>query len=87
LNLPFKTLPELFQYFGHVDKAKDFLEKMRWPDGKIICPIYGKCGAYRNSDMKYFTCRAAKCKNHFTATVGTMMENKKMPIHCVETAT
>lgn len=80
MNLPFKTLPELFQYFNHEDKARDFLEKMRWPDGKIICPACGVRGAYRNSDMKTYGCRDMKCRNKFTVTVGTMMENTKLPL-------
>ena len=53
MNLPFKTLDQLFQYFNHEDKAKDYLEKTRWPDGKIVCPTCGKRGAYRNGDCTY----------------------------------
>lgn len=80
MNLPFKTLPELFRYFNHEDKARDFFEKMRWPDGKIICPICGVRGAYRNADMKTYTCRDMACKVRFSVTVGTMMENTKLPL-------
>ncbi|MFN8290758.1 MAG: IS1595 family transposase [Chitinophagaceae bacterium] len=80
MNLPFKTLPELMQYFNTEEKAKDFLEKMRWPDGKVVCPICGKRGAYRNCDFKHYTCREMKCRSRFTVTVGTMMENTKLPL-------
>jgi hypothetical protein len=80
MNLPFKTLPELFQYFNYEEKARDFLEKMRWPDGRIICPICGVRGAYRNADMRNYTCRDTKCQARFTVTVGTMMENTKLPL-------
>lgn len=80
MNLPFKTLPELMQYFNHEDKARDFLEKMRWPDGRIICPTCGKRGAYRNSDMRTYSCRDMACKARFSVTVGTMMENTKLPL-------
>lgn len=80
MNLPFKTLPDLLQYFNHEDKARDFLEKMRWPDGKIVCPSCGKRGAYRNGDMKTYQCRDMACKTRFTVTVGTMMENTKLPL-------
>ena len=79
-NLPFKTLPELFQYFNHEDRARDFLEKMRWPDGRIICPSCGVRGAYRNADMRTYQCRDMACKSKFTVTVGTMMENTKLPL-------
>lgn len=33
MNLPFKTLDQLFQYFNHEDKVKDFLEKQ---DGLMV---------------------------------------------------
>jgi hypothetical protein len=80
MNLPFKTLPDLLQYFNHEEKARDFLEKMRWPDGRIICPICGVRGAYRNADMKTYSCRDKTCKARFSVTVGTMMENTKLPL-------
>jgi transposase-like protein len=80
MKLPFKTLPDLLQYFNHEEKARDFLEKMRWPDGKIVCPICRKGGAYRNCDMRNFTCKDIKCKARFTVTVGTMMEHTKLPL-------
>jgi hypothetical protein len=80
MRLPFKTLPDLFQYFNSEEKARDFLEKMRWPDGKIICPYCNKRGAYRNSDMRTYTCRNVQCKHRFNVTVGTMMENTKLPL-------
>ena len=80
MNLPFKTLPELFRYFSNEDKARDFLEKTRWPDGRIVCPKCGKRGAYRNSDMRTYVCRDQECTNRFSVTVGTMMENTKLPL-------
>lgn len=80
MNLPFKTLPELFRYFNTEDKARDFLEKMRWPDGRIVCPKCGVKGAYRNGDMKTYVCRDQECVNRFSVTVGTMMENTKLPL-------
>ncbi len=80
MNLPFKTLPELMQYFNTEEKARDFLEKMRWPDGRIICPICGVRGAYRNCDLKTYTCKDVDCKSKFTCTVGTLMENTKLPL-------
>ncbi len=80
MNLPFKTLDQLFQFFNSEEKARDFMEKMRWPDGRIICPICSRRGAYRNCDFKTYTCREVKCKARFSVTVGTMMENTKLPL-------
>ena len=80
MNLPFKTLPELLQYFNNEDKSRDFLEKMRWPNGDIICPICGAKRAYRNGDCKTYKCRNIDCKTNFSVTVGTLMENTKLPL-------
>lgn len=80
MNLPFKTLDQLFKHFDNEEKARDFLEKMRWPDGRVICPLCAKRGAYRNCDFRTYTCRDQKCKNKFSVTVGTMMENTKLPL-------
>jgi hypothetical protein len=80
MKLPFNTLPELMQYFNSEERARDFMEKTRWPDGAIICPICGVRGAYRNCDFKTYTCRDVDCKSKFTVTVGTLMENTKIPL-------
>jgi transposase-like protein len=80
MNLPFKTLPDLLQHFNSEEKCRDFLEKMRWPDGNIVCPSCGCKYCYRNSDMKSYKCRIKKCGSRFSCTVGTMMESSKIPL-------
>src|SRR5689334_12714887 len=80
MNLPFKTLPDLLNFFNREDRCIDFLEKLRWPDGNIICPKCYGTRCYRNSDMKTYKCRHLTCKARFSVTVGTMMENTKIPL-------
>ncbi len=53
---------------------------MRWPNGNIVCPICGAKNAYRNGDCKTYKCRNIECKTNFSITVGTMMENTKLPL-------
>lgn len=43
----FKSLADVANYFNHEDKARTFLEKLRWPDGRIICPLCGVGGGVR----------------------------------------
>lgn len=78
--LQFKSLTEVAQYFKNEDVARTFLEKMRWPDGLIICPICGVRGAYRNGDCKTYKCKDRDCRTAFSVTVGTVMENTKLPL-------
>jgi transposase-like protein len=72
--------------YQNADKAREHLEKIRWPDGPI-CP---HCGAIdqasaikANSKAKvrkglYF-CNA--CREQFTVTVGTVYERSKIPLN------
>ena len=81
-----------FLKFGYLDvmrwsddECREFLEIMRW-DGEPICP---KCGAgdpYRitrktrtkNRVSKLLKCR--ECKRQYSATVGTIFEDSRMPL-------
>lgn len=80
MNLPFKTLPDLLNHFNSEEKCRDFLEKMRWPEGNIKCPYCGCGNSYRCSDMKNYKCRRKECKYRFSVTVGTMMEKSRIPL-------
>jgi transposase-like protein len=67
------------------DQCREFLEAGRWPDGPV-CP---KCGAenpYRierrsktkNVVKSLYRCRA--CRKDYTATVGSIFEDSKIPL-------
>ena len=68
------------------DECREYLEAQRWPDGPV-CP---KCGAddpYRierrsrtkNRVTKLYRCK--KCRKDYTATVGTIFEDSKIPLN------
>ncbi|MES1987599.1 MAG: IS1595 family transposase [Pseudomonadota bacterium] len=69
--------------FQDADKAREYLEALRWPDG-VVCPHCGsverpyklegkahRAGLYKCSD----------CRAQFTVTVGTLFEDSKVPLH------
>lgn len=68
------------------DECRDFLEQKRWPGGPI-CPKCGASEPYRitrksrtkNTVQNLFKCRA--CRKQFTATVGTIFEDSKIPLN------
>ena len=77
--------------FQDADTARHFLESKRWPDGPV-CPHRGVVGeAYKlqadleNKEAKghgrkdLYKC--AGCREQFTVTVGTIMEDSKIPLH------
>jgi transposase-like protein len=76
----FKSLQDVANYFKNEEICRDWLEKFRWPDGRIVCPICGVRDAYRNSDMKTYKCKDKDCKSRFSVTVGTIFENTKLPL-------
>ena len=71
------------------EQCRDFLVAMRWPDG-IRCPKCGstdepytirrknKGGSERNNVKTIYNCRS--CRRQFTATVGTIFEDSKIPV-------
>ena len=68
------------------EDCRAFLEAMRWPDGPV-CPKCGGIDPYRitrknpgkNVQRSLYRCRV--CKKQYTATVGTIFEDSKIPLH------
>ncbi len=80
------TITELLIKFGEEDKAREFLERLRW-HGEPTCP---RCGTIQNHK---FTARegtktharkgvyfCSDCRQQFTVTVGTIMEATHIPL-------
>ena len=68
--------------FHDDEKAREFLETQRWPNGPV-CPHCGEKkdvhrmeGASHQPGMRY--CRS--CRKKFTVTVGTVMERSHIPL-------
>jgi transposase-like protein len=68
------------------EQCREYLERQRWPDG-ARCP---KCGAAepwkitrktatKNAVRSLYRCRS--CKRQFTATIGTIFEDSKIPLN------
>ncbi len=78
-------------HFQDADKARDFLEAKRWPEGPIChhCGVIGE--AYKlTQDLENKKAKGhgrkglykcAGCGEQFTVTVGTIMENSHIPLH------
>jgi transposase-like protein len=80
---PPKTLQQAIVYFGDPDRAFDFAVKLRWPDGKIICP---RCSSDKNypivsrtkkgATRRLWLCRG--CNRQFTVKVNTIFEDSPL---------
>lgn len=72
-------------YFQEADKAREYLEALRWPHGPV-CP---HCGSIREEHLKLegsknyrpglYKC--ADCYQQFTVTVGTVFERSKIALN------
>ncbi|UCI33817.1 IS1595 family transposase [Mesorhizobium sp. B4-1-4] len=70
--------------FNDNDKAREHLEAIRWADG-VYCPHCGNADPASLHLLKgkshrpgLYQCNA--CREHFTVTVGTVMERSKIPL-------
>jgi transposase-like protein len=80
-------LINITEQFNTEDKARDFLEKMRWSDG-VICPHCGVIGeAYKltpkaisKTAVRKGVWKCKPCRKQFTVTVGTIFEGSHIPL-------
>lgn len=71
-----RTLLEAIRYFGNPDVALATVVKLRWPDGKPVCP---RCGGLEHSFLKtrrIWKCK--KCRRQFSVKVGTIFEDSPL---------
>ena len=71
--------------FQDPEKAREYLEAQRWPDGPV-CPHCGNCDHDSITSLKgkahrpgLYQCNA--CREQFTVTVGSVMEDSKIPLN------
>lgn len=73
----FNTLIDVVIYFSDENVALDHLKNMRWANG-AYCPHCGCEKVYAFSDNKRYKCK--DCRKQFTAKVGTIFEDSKIPL-------
>ena len=82
------NLVDLAQHFSDEDKAREFLEKQRWPEGPECshCGLVGE--AYRlkptangKTHVRKGVWKCSSCRKEFTVTVGTIFEDSHIPLH------
>ena len=73
----FKTLPQLFDFFKDEQTCIAYWEQIRW-NGIATCPHCESINPYKTN--RGYKCRNIECQKKFTAIVGTIFENTKMPL-------
>src|SRR5581483_6779683 len=73
-----RTLQQAIVYFSDSDRCFEYAKKLRWPDGKVVCP---RCQSDRNyfiKTRKIWLCRG--CNKQFTLKVGTIFEDSPLTL-------
>jgi transposase-like protein len=80
------NLFKLMQQYGDEDKAREFIENLRWPNGPV-CPHCTSADVYRltpkptsKSPGRKGLLKCAKCRKQFTVKVGTIFEDSHIPL-------
>lgn len=74
------SLIEAVRYFADEQTCSDYLIRLKWPDGKIVCP---KCGSENVGNIdtrRLLQCKAKGCRKQFSAKVGTIFEDSPLPL-------
>lgn len=69
--------------FQDADKAREYLEALRWPNG-AVCPHCGSLGKHlvlSGSKCRPGLYKCADCYQQFTVTVGTVFERSKIALN------
>jgi transposase-like protein len=74
----FKTLPQLFDFFKDEATCLAYWENIHWGKTGVVCPHCGS-GSYYKTNRGY-KCKNLECQKKFTALVGTIFENTKIPL-------
>jgi transposase-like protein len=68
-------------HFQTPELAREWLEKLRWPEGPI-CSHCGTIGrAYSLKKPGWYRCAEKECRKDFTVTTGTVMERSHIPLN------
>ena len=70
-------------YFQDADKARQYLEAIRWPEGPV-CPHCGTIGehyALTGKSTRPGLWKCKDCREQFTVTVGTVFERSKIKLN------
>jgi transposase-like protein len=69
--------------FQDPDKAREYLEALRWPNGPV-CPHCGTIGGHyklQGTSTRPGVYKCGSCSDQFTVTVGTVFERSKIGLH------
>ncbi|GAP65077.1 ISSpo8, transposase [Mizugakiibacter sediminis] len=69
--------------FQDADKAREYLERLRWPNGPVCphCGVEGQHYALKGAAHRPGLWKCKDCRKQFSVTVGTVFERSKVPLN------
>ncbi len=75
-----KTLQQAILYFANPDNCLNFMVRLRWPDGVVICPICGRNDVVFLKNQRKWQCKTVHDHRQFSVKVGTIFEDSALPL-------
>jgi transposase-like protein len=72
---PPETLVDAVRFFSDPDICLTFLASLRWPDGRVACPICGSDKVTFLSEYRRWKCHTKHPRQQFSIKVGTIFED------------
>lgn len=75
-----KTLQQAIQFFSDSENCREFMVAVRWPDGKVHCPICDSDKVTYLEKARLYRCYGDHPKQKFSLKVGTVFEDSPIPL-------
>jgi transposase-like protein len=72
------TLIEAVRYFSDLEVCNAYMARIRWPDGKPVCPACGAKGDRVGAIATRLMLRCKDCRKQFSHKVGTIFEGTRL---------
>lgn len=73
-----ETLQAAVLYFADLDRCRELLKTVKWPDGVVACPKCGACGDRIGEVTTRNLFRCKDCRAQFSHKVGTIFEDSPL---------
>src|SRR5208337_5298216 len=75
-----ETLQEAIQFFSDFDNCRLFMAALRWPDGKVRCPMCDSDKVAYLPKARVYWCKGEHKRQKFSLKVGTVFEDSPIPL-------
>jgi transposase-like protein len=74
------TLRDAIQYFAEFERCRQLMIDLRWPGGKVSCPVCGSEKVTYLARPRVWKCYATHSKPRFSLKTGTILEDSPIAL-------